>query len=75
MKKFSSKITVLVCVRNFESYGSLSENFLQIEPTALDPSVKSRFISKFSRFSKIKNGHWKIKNLQKLFKYTFFFEK
>ena len=66
MKNISSKITILVCVRNFESYGSLSENFLQIEPTALDPSVKSRFISKFSRFSKIKkNGHWEIKKRSK----------
>jgi len=28
MKKFSSKITVLVSVTMFESYGSSSENFL-----------------------------------------------
>ena len=28
MKKFSSKITVLVCVTTFESYGSSSEIFL-----------------------------------------------
>jgi len=28
MKKFSSKIIVLVCVTAFESYGSMSDNFL-----------------------------------------------
>jgi len=28
MKKFSSKITVLVCMTTCDSYGSSSENFL-----------------------------------------------
>jgi len=62
MEKFSSKITVLVCMTTSDSYGSPSENFLIA--AVLNPSFKSRFISKFSRFNRIiKFGHWKMKNV------------
>ena len=49
MKKFSSKITVLVCM-------TMSKSFSREFPIAavLSPSLKSCFISEFNRFSKIK---------------------
>jgi len=54
MKEFKSKITVLVCVTTFQSYGSSSDNFLYNVAAVLNPSLKSRFISEFSKFSRIK---------------------
>ena len=58
LKEILSKITVLVCMTTFESYGSLSENF--IIAAMLNPSLKSCFISEFSRFIRIKI--WLLEN-------------
>jgi len=50
-EKFSSKITVLVCMKTFEGYGSFWENFFIA--AMLNSSFKSRFMQEFSRFSRI----------------------
>ena len=53
MKIFSSEIIVLACVTTSESYGSLSENWRISIAALLSTSLKSRFISEFSRFCRI----------------------
>ena len=53
-EKFFSKITILICMTTFEGYGSSWENF--VIPAMLNPSLKSRFMQEFGRFSRILAG-------------------
>jgi len=53
-EKFHSEITVLICMTTFDGYGSSWENFFIA--AMVNPSLKSRFMQEFSRFSRILAG-------------------
>jgi len=52
-EKFSSKMTVLICMTTFEGYGTSSENFYSCH---VNPSLKIRFMHEFTSFSRILAG-------------------
>jgi len=58
MKKFPSKklITVLICMITVEGYRPTALHEKIFIAAMLNPSLKSRFMEKFSRFSKILAG-------------------
>ena len=53
-EKFPNKITVLICMTAFEGYSSSWERVFIAD--VLNPSLKSRFMQEFARFSRILAG-------------------